>query len=193
MKKAHISRKTSETDVTVILDDKYAVPEIDTGIGFFDHMLTAFATHGRFGMCVKAKGDLQVDMHHTVEDVGIVLGKAFYEALGDKAGIERFGSFYVPMDEALAFSAVDISGRPFLVFDADFPQWKTGEFDCCLCEEFFRAFAFNSGITLHIKMIYASNSHHIIEAIFKAVGHAVRLAIKTKDDNKPLSTKGSLD
>ena len=165
--------------------------DISTGIGFFDHMLSAFAVHGRFGLQVKTIGDLYVDGHHTVEDTGIVLGKAFAQAFGDRSGIARFGSFYVPMDEALAFAAVDVSGRPFLAFRANFSQERTGEYDLCLTEEFMRAFATNAGITLHVRLEYGANAHHEVEAIFKAVAHALRLA-STQTGEGVLSTKGSL-
>ena len=193
MRKALQSRQTKETDITVSLDLDGGNVDIDTGIGFFDHMLTAFAIHGGFGLEVRVKGDLYVDCHHTIEDTGIVLGKAFYDALGDKSGIQRYGSFYIPMDEALAFASIDVSGRPFLVFKADYPQAVVGQYDACMTEEFFRAFAFHSGITLHIKSEYGTNSHHIIEAIFKAVAHALKIAVSETSDGKPLSTKGSLD
>ena len=192
MRTSEITRKTKETDITLKLDLDGGDVKVDTGIGFFDHMLNSFATHGGFGMELTAKGDLEVDGHHTAEDVGIVLGKAFCEALGDKSSIERFGSFYVPMDEALAFASVDVSGRPFLVFDADFPQEMCGDYDCSLTVEFMRALAFNAGITLHIKSLYGDNSHHITEAIFKATAHALKAAVAQNDSGKPLSTKGVL-
>ncbi len=187
-----VERKTKETDICTELELYGGNVEISTGIGFFDHMLTAFAVHGGFGITASVKGDLNVDCHHTVEDTGIALGKAFNEALGDKSGIERYGTFFIPMDESLAMASVDISGRPFLVFDAEFPQERVGEFDTCMTEEFFRAFAFNAGITLHIKVMYGKNSHHMIEAIFKAVAHAMRVAAAKTDNNTPLSTKGVL-
>ena len=133
-----------------------------------------------------------MDCHHTVEDAGIVLGEAFRQALGDRSGIERYGSFFVPMDEALAFASADISGRPFLVFDADFPQERVGDFDACMTEEFFRAFAFHAGITLHLRAEYGVNSHHMIEALFKAAAHAVKAAVKETGGVRPLSTKGVL-
>ena len=164
---------------------------VDTGIGFFDHMLTAFGVHSGIDMQVNCTGDLNVDGHHTVEDVGIVLGQAFAKALGDKGGIARYGSAYVPMDEALSFCALDISGRPFLAFSADFTDFRCGEFDTCLTEEFFRAFAMNSGITLHIREEYGKNDHHIIEAMFKAVAHALKDAM-TVTGGGVLSTKGVL-
>lgn len=191
MRDAKIQRKTKETDVTVLLSLDGGEVSVSTGIGFFDHMLNAFAVHGGFGLRVEAEGDLFVDCHHTVEDVGIVLGKAFAAALGDKSGIARYGSFFVPMDEALAFCAVDISGRPFLVFQADFPQERVGDFDTCMTEEFMRAFAVNAGITLHLRVEYGSNAHHEIEALFKAAAHALGIAA-AKTGGGVLSTKGSL-
>ena len=151
-----------------------------------------FVLHGGFGLTVKVKGDLYVDEHHTVEDTGIVLGQAFARALSDKGGIDRFGSFYVPMDEALAFASVDVSGRPFLVFDADFPQARCGGYDCAMTVEFMRALAFNAGITLHLRSLYGDNSHHITEALYKAAAHALRLAVRQNGSGKPLSTKGVL-
>lgn len=193
MRAAEISRKTKETDIQIRLDlDGSGKVSIDTGIGFFNHMLTAFAVHSGIDLSVVCRGDLEVDGHHSVEDIGIVLGKAVSQALGDKAGIMRYGSFFIPMDEALAFCSLDISGRPFLVFNADFTDQRIGEFDTCLCEEFFRAFAFNAGITLHIREEYGKNDHHICEAIFKAAAHAFKAAIKTNEDGSVLSTKGVL-
>lgn len=191
MRTAEITRKTKETDITVKLDLDGGNVDISTGIGFFDHMLTAFAVHGRMGFTVKAIGDLQVDGHHTVEDVGIVLGKAFKEAIGDMKGIARYGTAFIPMDEALGFASIDISGRPFLVFNAEFSDDRIGEFDTCLAEEFFRAFAFNAGVTLHLKCEYGKNDHHIAEALFKAAAHAVKAA-KAVSGNEILSTKGVL-
>ena len=194
MRKARVSRKTKETDISVTLALEGGTPDavqVSTGIGFFDHMLTAFAVHAGFALTVKASGDLFVDCHHTVEDTGIVLGEALAKALGDKSGIARYGSFYVPMDEALSFVSLDISGRPFLVFDADFPQARVGEFDTCMTEEFLRAFAFHAGITLHARVLYGKNAHHEIEGIFKALGHALRAAVAPQDGT--LSTKGALD
>ncbi len=191
MRTANQTRKTKETDVTVELCLDGGSVEISTGIGFFDHMLTAFAVHGGFGLKIKTIGDLEVDCHHTIEDTGIVLGKAFAQALGDKSGIARFGSFYVPMDEALAFAAVDVSGRPFLVFQADFPEERAGGYDTCMTEEFFRALSTNAGITLHLRAEYGKNSHHIAEALYKAAAHALRLAC-TSTGSGVLSTKGSL-
>lgn len=192
MRTAQITRKTKETDITLSVDlDGKGNVSIDTGIGFFDHMLTALAVHSGVDMDVKCKGDLNVDGHHSVEDIGICLGKAFAQALGDKSGIARYGSAFVPMDESLAFCSLDISGRGFLVFDADFTNERIGEYDTCLTEEFFRAFAFNAGITLHIKQEYGKNDHHIAEAIFKAVAHALKQALAI-NGNAVLSTKGVL-
>lgn len=184
-------RKTKETDIRLTLCLDGGEIRVNTGIGFFDHMLTALAAHGGFGLQLESKGDLEVDCHHTVEDTGIVLGKAFAEALGDKGDIARFGSFFVPMDEALAFAAVDISGRPFLAFNASFPEERVGAFDTCMVEEFLRALALNAGITLHVKSEYGKNSHHIAEAIFKAVAHSLRLAVQHTGKGV-LSTKGVL-
>ena len=192
MRTATVERKTKETDIWLSLNLDGGDVSISTGVGFFDHMLNSFATHGGFGLQVKVTGDLHVDEHHTIEDTGIVLGKAFCEALGDKGGIERFGSFYVPMDEALAFASVDVSGRPFLVFDAEFPQARCGGYDCAMTVEFMRALAFNAQITLHLKSLYGDNSHHITEALYKAAAHALRLAVKSNDTGKPLSTIGVL-
>ena len=192
MRTSEISRNTKETQIKVSLDLDGGDADISTGIGFFDHMLTAFAVHGGFGLRVDVHGDLEVDCHHTIEDTGIVLGKAFDKALGDKGGIKRFGSFYVPMDEALGFCALDISGRPFLVFDAAFPEERIGGYDSCMTEEFMRAFAYNSGITLHLQSPYGKNSHHMTEALYKALAHALREAVTLTGSDKPLSTKGVL-
>lgn len=192
MRIAEKCRKTKETDITLRLCLDGGDVKVDTGIGFFNHMLTAFAVHGGFGLDVTVKGDLDVDDHHTIEDTGIVLGQAFAEALGDKSSIERYASFYIPMDEALAFASVDISGRPFLVFDADFPQEKCGDYTSAMTVEFMRAFAYNAGITLHTRVEYGSNSHHMIEAIYKAVAHALKTAVKQNNSGAVLSTKGVL-
>lgn len=192
MRTAEIKRKTKETDIEVFVKlDGEGKVNVDTGIGFFDHMLTAFGVHSGIDMQVNCTGDLNVDGHHTVEDVGIVLGQAFAKALVNKGGIARYGSAYVPMDEALSFCALDISGRPFLAFSADFTDFRCGEFDTCLTEEFFRAFAMNSGITLHIREEYGKNDHHIIEAMFKAVAHALKDAMAVTGGGV-LSTKGVL-
>ena len=163
MRTAQIDRKTRETDITLSIDlDGKGNVSVDTGIGFFDHMLTALAVHCGIDLNVKCQGDLYVDAHHTVEDTGICLGKAFAQALGDKSGIARYGSAYVPMDEALAFCSLDISGRAFLVFNAQFSDDRIGQFDTCLTEEFFRAFAFNAGITLHIREEYGKYSKPLL-------------------------------
>lgn len=192
MRTAEITRKTKETDIEVMLNlDGCGKVDISTGIGFFDHMLTAFAVHGKMDLTLKVNGDLYVDGHHTVEDTGIVLGTAFKQAIGDMKGIARYGTAFIPMDEALGFCCLDISNRPFLVFDADFSDDRIGEFDTCLTEEFFRAFAFNAGITLHLKSEYGKNDHHIAEALFKACAHAVKAA-KAVVGNEILSTKGVL-
>lgn len=192
MRTAEIKRKTKETDIEVFVNlDGEGKVSVDTGIGFFDHMLTAFGVHSGIDLNVSCKGDLHVDGHHTVEDVGIVLGKAFADALGDKGGIMRYGTAFIPMDEALAFCSLDISGRPFLAFNAEFHDDRIGGFDTCLTEEFFRAFAFNSGITLHIRQEYGKNDHHIVEAMFKAVAHALKDAM-FENGKGVLSTKGVL-
>ena len=193
MREAVIERNTKETQiqVKVILDGK-GVAEIHTGIGFFDHMLTALAVHSGISMYIQVAGDLHVDGHHTVEDTGIVLGQAIGEALGDKSGITRYGSAYIPMDEALAFCSLDISNRPFLVFQGTFVNAMIGQYDTCLTEEFFRAFAFQAGITLHINMMYGVNDHHKCEAAFKAVAHALKIAIEPTENGQTLSTKGVL-
>lgn len=190
MRTAELSRTTKETDIQIKIDlDGNGVNKIDTGIGFFDHMLTALSVHSGIDMNIKAVGDLDVDAHHTVEDTGIVLGKVFSQAVSDKVGINRYGSAYIPMDEALGFASLDISGRPYLVFNADFSDDQIGLFDTCLTEEFFRAFAFNAGITLHIDLLYGRNDHHKCEAIFKAVAHALKDAVKI-ESGILLSTKG---
>ncbi|MDR1754774.1 MAG: imidazoleglycerol-phosphate dehydratase HisB [Eubacterium sp.] len=196
-REAKLKRKTSETDIEIELKlDKPEIPNINTGIGFFDHMLTSFAFHGEFGLKVKCKGDLNVDGHHTVEDVGIVLGRCFNEALGDKAGIARFGEKIIPMDEALGLCAVDVSGRAFLVFEGEFKNQKVGDFELCLFEEFLRAFAVNAGITLHVKVVYGKNDHHKIEACFKAMARAMKEAViiisECEGAAPTLSTKGVL-
>lgn len=191
MRMADVTRKTKETSIAASLILDGGECSVSTGIGFFDHMLTAFAVHGGFGLALNAEGDLFVDGHHTVEDTGIVLGQAFAKALGDRSGIERYGSFYLPMDEALALCVVDISGRPFLVYDAELSSQMIGEFDSSLTEEFLRAFAVNAGITLHVKVLYGKNAHHIVEAVFKALGHALKAACASSGGGV-LSTKGVL-
>ena len=191
MRKAEIARKTKETDITLTLDLDGGNRQIDTGIGFFDHMLNSFAVHGGFGLSIRCKGDLQVDGHHTVEDCGIVLGQAIAQCLGDKAGIARFGQAFVPMDEALGFCALDISGRPYLVFDAPMPQPMCGQYDTCLTVEFMRALSVNAGLTLHLKAEYGDNAHHITEALFKALARALKQAV-AQTGGGVLSAKGVL-
>ena len=188
---SNISRETKETRIQAALWLSGGPVKIDTGIGFFDHMLHAWAFYAGFGLTLTAKGDLEVDGHHTVEDTGIVLGQALREALGDKVGIRRFGSAYVPMDEALAFTALDFSGRPFLVYEADMPQARMGAYDACLTEEFRRALAMNSGLTLHMRAQYGRNAHHITEALFKSLGLAMKDAVKMEGTGVT-STKGVL-
>lgn len=189
---ARIARTTKETDIELSIDlDGTGTTDIETGIGFFDHMLTAFAFYGGLGLELTVKGDLEVDGHHTVEDVGIVLGQALSRALGDRKGIRRFASAYIPMDEALCFTALDFSNRPYLVFDAAMPQPMIGGYDACLTEEFMRAFAVNSGLTLHMKCLYGKNAHHITEALFKSLGVAVKEAVAVTGAGVT-STKGVL-
>lgn len=174
---ATIERTTSETDITIKLNlDGTGESNIDTGVGFFDHMLTLFAKHGHFDLDVNAKGDLQVDGHHTVEDVGICLGQAFKEALGTKEGIARYGFFILPMDEALATVSVDISGRPYLAYNLDMTASKVGGFDTDLTHEFFQAFITNGGISMHVRLQAGTNPHHVIEAVFKAFARAMDVA-----------------
>lgn len=191
---ASLRRKTGETDIEIKINiDGTGISDISSGIGFFDHMLTLFARHGNFDLIVKAQGDLDVDCHHTVEDVGIVLGQTFKEALGDKTSIKRYGTVYIPMDEALAFVTLDISNRAFLVFEADLSNLKVGDMDAEMVEEFFRAFAVNAGITLHAKVLYGSNTHHKIEALFKAFSRALKEASAIDSTiTGVMSTKGIL-
>ncbi len=186
-----ISRKTKETDITLQICLDGGEVKADTGIGFFDHMLTAFAFYAGFGLEVKAVGDLNVDGHHTVEDVGIVLGQALARALGDKKGIARFAAAFVPMDEALVRTVLDISGRPFLVFDAPMPQERIGGYESCLTQEFMRALAVHGGLTLHMACLYGQNAHHITEALFKSLGLAMKDAVKIQGE-AVTSTKGVL-
>lgn len=188
---ASIQRNTKETQISLSLDLDGGEVKVSTGIGFFDHMLTAFGFYAKIGLEVEVKGDLYVDGHHTVEDTGIVLGQALKEALGDKKGIRRFGSCYVPMDEALTFTALDFSNRPFLVFDAPMPQERIGDYDSCLTVEFMRALAVNGGITLHQKCHYGANAHHITEGLFKSLGMAIRDAVGIEGEGVT-STKGLL-
>jgi imidazoleglycerol-phosphate dehydratase len=194
MRTGEITRKTKETAISVSVElDGEGRSSISTGVGFFDHMLTHLAKHGLFDVTVQAQGDLEIDAHHTVEDVGICLGKAFLKALGEPVGITRYGRATVPMDEALAEAAVDVSGRPFLVFNADMPGARVGEFDAELAREFFQAFAMNSRITLHLNLRYGSNVHHSIEGLFKAFARALREAVSQDPRVKGVpSTKGML-
>ena len=195
-RRAEIARETSETRIHLKLDlDGTGRAEIATGIGFLDHMLAAVARHGMLDLAVKAEGDLHIDFHHTTEDVGIVLGQCLRQALGDKRGIRRYGQALLPMDEALAEAAVDISGRPFLAWSVPFARDKIGEMDTELFEEFFRALAFNAGITLHVTLKAGSNAHHVAEACFKALARSLRMAVET-DPRSPdaiPSTKGVLE
>ncbi len=193
MRTAKLTRTTKETDITLALNlDGSGNCAIATGVGFFDHMLTALAFHGGLDLELTVTGDLAVDCHHTVEDTGIVLGQAFKSALGDRGGILRYGSAFVPMDEALGFCSLDISGRPFLVFDAAFASPRVGSFDTQMAEEFFRAFAFGAGITLHLRVEYGKNDHHKLEALFKALGQSLRAAV-SQTGGGVRSTKGMLD
>ena len=191
---ASIKRETAETKIALNLNlDGTGKAVVDSGIGFFDHMLNLMTAHGLLDLELRCDGDLEVDGHHSVEDIGIALGDAFKEAIGDKKGICRYGTFYLPMDEALAFVTLDISGRPFLVYDGSELAPMVGGFDTELTEEFLRAFAVHAGITLHVKILYGTNTHHKIEAIFKALGHALRIAVSNdpKVTGVP-STKGML-
>jgi imidazoleglycerol-phosphate dehydratase len=195
MRTGAVSRKTKETDVAVeVALDGEGRADIATGIGFLDHMLDLLARHSRIDITAKAKGDLHIDQHHTTEDVGIALGQAVKQALGDMKGIGRYASVHMPMDEALTRVAIDISGRPFLVFKATFSRDKVGGFDTELVEEWFRAFAMNAGVTLHVETLYGSNGHHIAESCFKGLARALRqgVGIDPKAANEVPSTKGSL-
>ena len=195
MRTAEIIRKTMETDIALTINlDGCGASTIDTGCGFLNHMLTLFAKHGRFDLTVKCAGDTDVDDHHSVEDIGIALGQAFAIALGDKRGCVRYGSMMLPMDEALVLSAVDLSGRGFLTYEADIPTEKVGSFDCELAEEFWIAFARNCNCTLHIRQLAGKNSHHIIEGMFKSVARSLRQAVAIDPDasNEIPSTKGVL-
>jgi len=186
-----ITRKTKETEVSAVLSLDGGEQSISTGIGFFDHMLTAWAFYAGFGLDLKAQGDLHVDGHHTVEDVGIVLGQALSAALGDKRGIRRFGNCILPMDEALCMTALDLSGRAFLVFEAPIFSPMIGDYDTCLTEEFMRALAVNAGLTLHQRALYGKNAHHITEALFKSLGLAMKDAVRIEGTGVT-STKGVL-
>lgn len=195
MRTAEINRKTNETDIKLSLElDGAGKSEINSGVGFLDHMLTLFARHGRFDLTLSCDGDTYVDDHHSVEDIGIALGQAFAQALSDKRGIIRYGSFILPMDETLILAAVDISGRSYLNFDLHIPTQKVGSFDTELCEEFFLGFVRNSDMTMHLKQLEGKNSHHIIEGAFKCVARALRQAVSVDEafkDEIP-STKGVL-
>ena len=196
MRQSSVSRLTKETEISVALDlDGSGSADIATGVGFFDHMLTQIARHGHIDLTVKARGDTHIDDHHTVEDVGIALGQCFRNALGDKAGITRYADVAVPMDETLSRCAIDISGRPYLVFRTTFATAKIGTFDTQLVEEWFRAFAFNAGLTLHIETFYGANDHHIAESCFKALARALRqaVAIDPAEAGRVPSTKGVLE
>ncbi|MBQ9442112.1 MAG: imidazoleglycerol-phosphate dehydratase HisB [Selenomonadaceae bacterium] len=194
MRNAKIERETKETTIFAEINlDGAGKTEIFSGIGFFDHMLNLFAAHGQFDLKISCKGDLAVDGHHSVEDIGICLGLAVKNALGEKRGINRYGTFFLPMDETLALVSLDISNRPFLVFDCGNFAPMIGNFDTELVEEFLRAFAFNAGITLHAKILHGKNSHHKVEAIFKALGHALKIAVTCDEKNNSVpSTKGIL-
>jgi len=195
MRSASVSRRTAETDVAVsIALDGAGKAEISTGVGFLDHMLELFARHGLFDLNVKVTGDLHVDQHHTTEDAGIALGQAILQALGDKKGIARYADIHLPMDETLTRIAVDISGRPFLVFRTTFPTEKIGAFDTELVREFFQAFAVHAGLTLHVETLYGQNSHHIAESCFKGLARALRqaVAVDPREEGRIPSTKGTL-
>jgi len=194
MRTGKIFRETKETKIEVEINlDGEGKTEIETGIGFFNHMLNLFAVHGQFDLKIFCEGDLEVDGHHSVEDIGICLGLAVKNALGDKKSIQRYGTFFLPMDESLAFVSLDISGRSFLICEVGELAPMIGHFDTELVEEFLRAFAFNAGITLHAKILYGKNSHHKVEAIFKALGHALKIAVEKNEKIKGVfSTKGIL-
>jgi imidazoleglycerol-phosphate dehydratase len=195
MRRARVTRSTSETNIEVEIGlDGTGRADVHTGVGFFDHMLELFARHGLFDLSVKAKGDTHIDDHHTVEDVGIALGEAFAQALGDKKGLTRYGDIHLPMDETLARVAVDLSGRAFLIFGAEFKTPKIGSFDTELVREWFQAFAVNARITLHAQAIYGENSHHIAEALFKGLARALRRAVTVdpREADRVPSTKGAL-
>lgn len=195
MRTGEIARKTKETEISVKLNlDGTGRSEIATGIGFLDHMLDLLARHSRIDMEIKAKGDLHIDQHHTTEDVGIVIGQAIKKALGDMRGITRYASLHLPMDEALTRVAIDVSGRPVLVFRVDFPRDKIGDFDADLVREFFQAFTTNAGVTLHVETLYGDNAHHVAESCFKGLARALKiaLAIDPATATEIPSTKGSL-
>jgi len=195
MRTASLSRKTRETDITVeVTLDGSGASEISTGVGFFDHMLDQIARHSLIDLKIQAKGDLHIDFHHTVEDVGIALGQAIRQALGDLKGVTRYADVHLPMDETLTRVAIDISGRPFLVFRTEFHTPKIGEFDTQLVREFFQAFAMNAGLTLHVETLYGVNDHHISESCFKGLARALRIAVSIdeRQSGRIPSTKGTL-
>ena len=195
MRSASIARKTAETEIAVSLSlDGTGQSTLSSGVGFLDHMLTLLARHALFDMTVSCKGDLEVDQHHSVEDIGIALGQAFKQALGDKKGIRRYADCHLPMDETLTRVAVDVSGRPFLVFKTEFTREKIGDFDTELVREWFQAFAINAGITLHVETLYGVNAHHIAESCFKGLARALRDAVQLdpREAGRVPSTKGSL-
>ncbi|WP_046861685.1 imidazoleglycerol-phosphate dehydratase HisB [Microvirga massiliensis] len=195
MRAASVSRRTAETDISVEINlDGSGRAEVATGVGFLDHMLELLARHALIDLTVRAAGDLHVDQHHTTEDTGIALGQAFLKALGDKAGIARYADVHLPMDETLTRVALDISGRPFLVFRTSFPTEKIGAFDTELVREWFQAFAMNAGLTLHVETLYGENSHHIAESCFKGLARALRRAVATdpREAGRVPSTKGTL-
>jgi imidazoleglycerol-phosphate dehydratase len=192
---AQVSRKTKETDISVSVDlDGTGTADIETGIGFFDHMLESFAKHSAIDLKVRCDGDLHIDMHHSVEDTGIVIGQAILKALGDFAGITRFGHAYIPMDETLSRTSLDLCKRPYLIWKVDFPRDKIGDMDTELFKEFFHALAGNGGMCLHVENLYGTNCHHIAESCFKATARALRtaIAVDPRLGGKPASTKGSL-
>lgn len=191
MRSAYLTRTTKETDIELTIDLDGGEVSVSTGLGFFDHMLTALAFYAGWGLKLSVKGDLEVDGHHTVEDTGILLGQAVKQALGDKKGVRRFASAYVPMDEALCFTALDLSNRPYLVFDAPMPQPMIGDYDSCLTLEFMRSFAYNAGMTLHQKCHYGVNAHHITEGLYKSLGLAMKDAVRVEGTGV-VSTKGVL-
>lgn len=195
MRRATISRMTRETEINVVLDlDGTGQASISTGVGFFDHMLDQLARHSLIDLEVNAKGDLHIDDHHTVEDTGIAIGQAMRKALGDLKGVTRYADVALPMDETLTRVAIDVSGRPFLVFRCEFPTEKIGSFDTQLVREFFQAFAMNAGVTLHVETVYGANSHHIAESCFKGLARALRAAVSidSRQENRVPSTKGTL-
>jgi len=194
MRSATIQRDTKETKISLTLGlDGETKTEVGTGVGFFDHMLTLMGAHGGMQLSIACQGDLEVDLHHTVEDVGIVLGQALKQALGDKKGITRYGTAFVPMDESLAMVCLDISGRPFVVYDVEDSGPQTEAFNIQIAEEFLRAFATHSGITLHVRLLYGKNTHHVLEAVFKALGRALNQAVALTGSDAVPSTKGMLD